>query len=53
VAASVPFTAFVSSDGLASKSDKLHFDAPSLREFGKRYAAAFATLEAQAPAHKP
>jgi hypothetical protein len=46
VAASVPFTAFVPSDGLTSKADNLHFDARSLREFGKRYAAALATIKA-------
>ena len=32
---------FVSSDGLLSKSDNLHFDARSQREFGKRYAEAY------------
>jgi hypothetical protein len=40
----VPLTGFVSSDGLTSKADNLHFDAHSLREFGKRYAAAWARL---------
>ncbi len=45
VAARVPFAAFVSSDGLTSKPDNLHFDARSLRELGVRYAAAFAALE--------
>jgi hypothetical protein len=44
VAAHVPFAAFVPSDGLTSKPDNLHFDARSLREFGKRYAAVFADL---------
>jgi hypothetical protein len=44
VAASVPFAAFVSSDGLTSKPDNLHFDARSLRELGKRFALALATL---------
>lgn len=44
VAAHVPFTAFVSSNGLTSKPDNLHFDARSLRELGKRYAAALAAL---------
>lgn len=44
----VPQTAFVSSDGLSSKPDNLHFNAPSLREFGKRYAASLAALEARA-----
>ena len=45
VAASIPLAAFVSSDGLTSNPDNIHFDAPSLREFGKRYATAFASLE--------
>ena len=52
IAASVPLTAFVPSDGLTSKADNLHFDAPSLREFGKRYAAAFAAVQQHA-AHPP
>jgi len=45
VAEQTAFAAFVSSDGLTSLADNLHFDAPSLREFGKRYAAAFLALE--------
>jgi hypothetical protein len=44
VASSVPLCAFVPSDGLAAKPDNLHFDAPALREFGRRYAAVFAEL---------
>jgi hypothetical protein len=44
IASSVPFTAFVPSHGLAAKPDNLHFDAPALREFGRRYAVAFAEL---------
>lgn len=43
----VPQTAFVSSDGLVHLGDKVHFDAASVRELGKRYAAAYATLAAQ------
>jgi len=31
-------TAFVPSTGFAHKGDKVHFDAKSMREFGKRYA---------------
>lgn len=50
VAARVPFAAFVPSDGLTSKPDNLHFDASSLRELGKRYAAAFADLEKRSAA---
>jgi hypothetical protein len=45
VAKSVPLCAFVPSHGLSSKPDNLHFDARSLREFGKRYAAALASLK--------
>jgi hypothetical protein len=53
VAARVPFTAFVSSDGLTSKPDNLHFDARSLRELGKRYAAALAELRQRTGATTP
>lgn len=45
VAEQAAFSAFVSSDGLTSLPDNLHFDAASLRELGKRYAAAFLALE--------
>ena len=38
--------AFVSSQGLTHKGDVLHFDSPSLREFGRRYAHAFLMLDA-------
>jgi Carbohydrate esterase, sialic acid-specific acetylesterase len=41
----VPKTAFVSSAGLKAKSDNVHFDSPSLREFGRRYAHAFLMLD--------
>lgn len=34
-------TAFVSAEGLQHKGDKIHFDAASYRELGKRYAAAW------------
>lgn len=40
----VPHTAFVSAEGLRHKGDKVHFDAASYREFGKRYAEAYAKL---------
>jgi hypothetical protein len=40
-------TAFVPSTGLAHKGDKVHFDAKSLREFGKRYAEAYLSLVKQ------
>lgn len=40
----VPHTAYVPADGLTHKGDRLHFDAPSLRVLGTRYAEAFFTL---------
>jgi hypothetical protein len=40
----VPHCAFVSSAGLAHKGDQVHFDSPSVRELGRRYAAAFLRL---------
>jgi len=40
----LPDYACVSAEGLASKDDGLHFNAPSLREFGKRYALAYQRL---------
>ena len=43
----VPHTAFVSSDGLTPMADQVHFDAASLREFGRRYAAAYTRLTEQ------
>ena len=42
--ARVPHTAFVSSDGLKHKGDKVHFDADSYRELGRRYAKAYLEL---------
>lgn len=41
----VTHTAVVDSAGLKSKDDKVHFDAASLREFGRRYAAAMQRLQ--------
>jgi hypothetical protein len=41
LAKKVPHTAFVSAEGLKHKGDKIHFDSPSFRELGKRYAEAF------------
>lgn len=35
---------FASSEGLTCKSDNIHFDAKSLREFGRRYADAYLKL---------
>lgn len=40
----VPHSAFVSAEGLHHRGDKVHFDSPSYREFGKRYAEAFQKL---------
>ena len=40
----IPHTACVESKGLKHKGDNLHFDAPSARELGKRYAEAWKTL---------
>ncbi|MBP6784120.1 MAG: sialate O-acetylesterase [Verrucomicrobiales bacterium] len=37
----VKSTAFVSAEGLKHKGDKIHFDADSYRELGRRYAATF------------
>ncbi|QDT01919.1 Carbohydrate acetyl esterase/feruloyl esterase precursor [Rubripirellula lacrimiformis] len=42
-------TAFVPSDGLNDKGDLTHFDSPSLREFGFRYAAAMQWIESLVP----
>jgi len=41
LAKKIPHTAFVSAEGLHHKGDKVHFDSPSYREFGKRYAEAY------------
>ena len=43
----VPHTAVASSKDLKHKGDVVHFDSPSLREFGKRYAT---VMQAQAAA---
>jgi hypothetical protein len=37
----VPHSAFVSAAGLNHKGDKIHFDSPSFRELGRRYAEAY------------
>lgn len=42
--AKVKNTAFVSSDGLSHKGDKVHFDSESYRELGRRYAKAYLEL---------
>jgi hypothetical protein len=41
----VPHTAYVSAEGLTHKGDKIHFNAASFRELGKRYAEAFLKLK--------
>jgi hypothetical protein len=43
----VPRTAFVPSDGLVHKGDSVHFDTPSLREFGRRYAHAYMMIDSK------
>lgn len=43
----VTATAFVSAEGLVDGGDKTHFDAESMREFGRRYAAAYQKLIAK------
>jgi hypothetical protein len=40
----LPHCGFASSAGLTDKGDSLHFDARSLREFGRRYAYAYLEL---------
>ena len=45
VVAATPHAAFVSSEGLTSKPDHIHFNSASQHEFGKRYYAAFRALE--------
>ncbi len=40
----IPHAAFVTSEGLTHKGDKVHFSADSYREFGKRYAKAYQSL---------
>ncbi len=37
----VPHSGFVSSQGLKDKGDQVHFDSPSLKELGRRYALAW------------
>ncbi len=41
----VPRSAFASSAGLVDKGDSLHFNSASAREFGRRYALAFLSLD--------
>ncbi|MFD1875612.1 sialate O-acetylesterase [Hymenobacter bucti] len=41
----VPHAALVSSEGLADKGDKLHFDAASASELGRHYATPMLALQ--------
>ena len=43
----VPHTAVVDSSGLSHKGDQVHFDTPSLRVLGNRYADAMKNLQAK------
>lgn len=43
----VPYTAVVSSEGLADKGDTIHFDGPSAEELGKRYAVKMLQVQKQ------
>jgi len=43
----LPYTSVVTAKDLADKGDHLHFDAPSARELGKRYARAMKLLQEQ------
>ncbi|WP_163411490.1 sialate O-acetylesterase [Flavobacterium ajazii] len=45
-------SAAVSSEGLTDKGDHLHFDSPSARELGKRYAVAMQQLLKETPSLK-
>ena len=50
----VPAYRVVSSEGLAPKSDNVHFDTESLREFGLRYAAAMVScMETRGDTERP
>ena len=45
--------AFVSSDGLAHKGDRVHFDSASARALGRRYAEAYQRLTRKTPVRSP
>ena len=42
----VPQSGFANAEGFHHRGDKVHFDSPSYREFGKRYAAEMIRLQA-------
>lgn len=44
VATVIPHSACATAEELVDKGDQTHFDSPSLREFGKRYAAEYVRL---------
>lgn len=46
----LPNSYVISSQGLTAKSDRLHFDNPGYREFGKRYASTMLSILARQPA---
>lgn len=48
----VPRCTYVTAENLVDRGDHLHFDTPSQRILGQRYAAAFLQLKAQATAEK-
>lgn len=50
--AKVPQTAFVSSEGLVHNGDKVHFDAASYRELGKRYAEQYLRMTSSSDSKK-
>lgn len=45
IAEQTPLSSFVDSEGLKCKSDHVHFDSPSLKEFGRRYWSAFQEIK--------
>ncbi len=47
IPAKVPQTGYADSDGLTDKGDKLHFNAASVAELGRRFAAAMKNLQAK------
>lgn len=45
VAVTTPYSGYVETHGLQHRGDTLHFDSPSAREIGKRYAAAMRAVK--------
>lgn len=45
VVSTTPFCGYVATSGLQHRGDSLHFDSPSAREIGKRYAAAITAIK--------